>query len=326
MSPAWIGCGTAALTALLVGLIRQYALRTRLLDLPGPRASHRVPTPRGGGLAPASLLAATLAWAAFEAPQEREPLGPAALGLALVAAVGWRDDRRALSVGARLGAHLVAGALLLPLALQIPESTWASGALGALWWLVWAVSAVNVVNFMDGIDGLVGSQMAVFGIHLALLGRDPTAHAFGAVLAGAALGFLCWNWAPARIFLGDVGSGSLGLAAAIGGMLAIRSSEGGVMRAFLPLYPMFLDATITLLRRLGRGEPIHLPHRTHLYQRLANDRGWGHARVSLLYAAAALAGVAAVHVPSPPLHGVAIGAYAIGVLALGWALDRGGGA
>jgi UDP-N-acetylmuramyl pentapeptide phosphotransferase/UDP-N-acetylglucosamine-1-phosphate transferase len=132
--------------------------------------------------------------------------------------------------------------------------------------------------------------MVVFGVHLAVHANGQTeAVIFAAGLVGAALGFLWWNWEPAKIFMGDSGSGALGLACVVGGLLVLRNG-GGLVATFLPLYPIFLDATVTLIHRATRGERITEAHRSHLYQRLANG-GLGHAPVTLLYAGAAAAAI-----------------------------------
>jgi Fuc2NAc and GlcNAc transferase len=146
------------------------------------------------------------------------------------------------------------------------------------------------------------------------------AGAFGLALAGASAGFLVWNWPPAKIFLGDVGSGTLGILFVFGGLLLIREGQASVVTAFLPLYALFLDASVTLARRLRRGERVVQAHRSHLYQRLANG-GWGHARVSLLYAGVALIALPVAALPADS-RSLGIAAYSIGVLALGVALDR----
>jgi UDP-N-acetylmuramyl pentapeptide phosphotransferase/UDP-N-acetylglucosamine-1-phosphate transferase len=134
---------------------------------------------------------------------------------------------------------------------------------------------------MDGIDGIAGSEAAAIGIGLLLFGAVGTGQGwagapFAAAVAAASLGFLVWNWAPARIFLGDVGSVPLGY---LLGFLLLWAAAGGYWRIalILPLY-FLADATITLLRRLLRGEPVWRPHRQHFYQR-AVQRGLGHAAV-----------------------------------------------
>jgi UDP-N-acetylmuramyl pentapeptide phosphotransferase/UDP-N-acetylglucosamine-1-phosphate transferase len=159
--------------------------------------------------------------------------------------------------------------------------SWLDRAAAALVW-VWFV---NLYNFMDGIDGIAGSEAAAIGIGLALfavtgIGDDPalaaSAAAPGAAIAAAAIGFLVWNWAPARIFLGDVGSVPLGYL--LGFLLLAAAARGHwEIALILPLY-FLADATITLLRRLARGERVWLPHRQHFYQQ-AVRRGLGHAAI-----------------------------------------------
>jgi len=314
-----IAGSSAVLALVLVGLIRRYALRHQILDHPGPRTSHTRPTPRGGGL---GLVIAFLV-VMFAVPGLRSlvPVLLALVGVAITALVGWLDDHRSLGVRARLVAHLVAGVTLLPLALWPAAVPAWLGIGAAFWWVFWAVSAINVVNFMDGIDGLIGTQALIFGAHLASAGvAGGLPETFGLALAGASAGFLIWNWPAAKIFLGDVGSGALGFLFVLGGLLLMTEGQASIVTAFLPLFALFLDASVTLTRRLRRGEPITQAHRSHLYQRLANG-GWGHARVSLLYAAVALLALPITALPATWMN-LGIVAYFLAVLVLATTLDR----
>ncbi|MGD9614190.1 MAG: glycosyltransferase family 4 protein [Alphaproteobacteria bacterium] len=272
-----IAAGIAAClgTRALIPLLR----RAAVLDRPNERSSHEIPTPRGGGIAVvgASLAAWLILIATGTAPLS---LLAVIAGAAALALISWLDDLRGLSPAVRLGAQCAAVALGLVAAL--PEGAvfqgWLPPALdraaAALLWL-WFV---NLYNFMDGIDGMAGSEAAAIGIGLALfavtgVGHDP---APAAAIAAAALGFLVWNWAPARIFLGDVGSVPLGYL--LGFLLLAAATRGHWKIALiLPLY-FLADATITLLRRLARGERVWLPHREHFYQQ-AVRRGLGHEAV-----------------------------------------------
>lgn len=258
--------------------------RTAVIDRPNERSSHAVPTPRGGGIA---LIAAVLfAWIALIAAG----IAPSRLwlvlsGATLLAAVSWLDDLRGLSPVPRLFAQIAA------VILGVVSSQIATGALFQGWlpaWLdttaaavVW-VWFVNLYNFMDGIDGLAGSEAAMIAIGLVLfasfgVGENPSLAALAGAVALAAIGFLVWNWAPARIFLGDVGSVPLGY---LLGFLLLEAAARGhwQLALMLPLY-FLADATITLLRRLWRGERIWQAHRQHFYQR-AVRRGLGHAAVT----------------------------------------------
>jgi len=259
----------AALAAAVLTLILAEALRRRrVLDRPNQRSSHSAPTPRGGGLAIVAVLA--LGWATVT-----ELRAPAVL-LLLLAAVGFVDDLRDLPVRLRLMVQALAvgaGLALLPevslLGGVLPF--WLERGLIGLGWL-WFV---NLFNFMDGIDGIAGQEAAAIGLGIALLGgalAEP-----GLWLAGAALGFLALNWPPARVFMGDAGSIPLGFG--LGYLLLLLAAEGQWAAAIiLPLY-FCADATLTLLRRLARGDKVWQAHRQHFYQRAVQARGGRHRPV-----------------------------------------------
>jgi UDP-N-acetylmuramyl pentapeptide phosphotransferase/UDP-N-acetylglucosamine-1-phosphate transferase len=306
----------------LVGLVRQYARRRAILDHPSERSSHSTPTPRGGG---AGLLSA---WLLVIVPSLARgwpgswPLLASFAGVAVVAAIGWVDDHGGLAVRIRLAAHAAAACTLLPLVL-LPEAVPAwPVAVAVAWWIFCAIAAANVVNFMDGIDGLIGLTALVYGGFAAVIGMPGGAAAgCGLALAGAAAGFLFWNWSPARIFLGDVGSSAIGFAFVIVGVLLMRETGRGIVTTFLPLYPICLDATITLVRRWLRGEPLTQAHRSHFYQRLANG-GWGHPRVSLLFGVTSAVGAACSALPAGGQQTVAAALYLVITLGVGAALER----
>jgi UDP-N-acetylmuramyl pentapeptide phosphotransferase/UDP-N-acetylglucosamine-1-phosphate transferase len=272
-----------AATAAATGWVREALLRHAVLDRPNERSSHSMPTPRGGGIA----VIGTLAVLAAALPALGIAVAPGhwlvLACLLLLAALGWIDDLRGLSAAARFpiqAACVLAGLSALPegAVFQGLLPFWLDRALAALAWL-WFV---NLYNFMDGIDGISGAQTAAIGSGLALVavtGGDGYTLAVAAVLIGAALGFLRWNWHPARIFLGDVGSVPLGFL--IGWLLLAQAAQGrwGVA-LILPLYYL-ADATVTLLRRLARGEKVWQAHREHFYQQAVRGVG-DHARVVAL--------------------------------------------
>jgi UDP-N-acetylmuramyl pentapeptide phosphotransferase/UDP-N-acetylglucosamine-1-phosphate transferase len=257
-------------TRALIPLLR----RAAVLDHPNERSLHEAPTPRGGGIA--LIAAILLSWLALILAEAASPkLFIILLGTVLLEAISWIDDLRGLSPAARLLMQLVAVGLGM-LALAGPVFCgWLLPA--ALLWL-WFV---NLFNFMDGIDGLAGSEAVAVAIGLVLFGlvgagRNPSLAVLAAAIAAASLGFLVWNWAPARIFLGDVGSVPLGYL--LGFLLLDVAARGHWKVALiLPLY-FLADATLTLLRRLARGERVWQAHRQHFYQR-AVRRGLGHAAV-----------------------------------------------
>jgi Fuc2NAc and GlcNAc transferase len=321
-APALTFIAALVASVALVGLVRQYALRRDVLDHPGERSSHSTPTPRGGG---AGLLAA---WLLVLVPSLSPgwhgswPLLVSFAGVLAVAAIGWIDDHGGLAVRLRLVAHGVAACTLLPLVL-LPEAVPAWPVpVAAAWWIFCAIAAANVVNFIDGIDGLIGLTALIFGGFAAVVGLPAGAAAgCGLALAGAAAGFLIWNWSPARIFLGDVGSSAIGFVFVIVGVLIMRETGRGIILTFLPLWPIVLDASATLIGRRRRGEALTQAHRSHLYQRLANG-GVGHARVSLLYGAGSLVGAACSALPPGMVRGSVAALYLIATLGAGVALER----
>ena len=295
VSAAWLGAAVAFLLAALgTPLFRKAAIARGLVDLPNARSSHRAAVARGGGIP--LLLAAAIGFviAAPSRPGGRATMATVAMGLLVVASVGLWDDRRGLSPWRRLVFHGAAAVavvwvtgglarLPLPSPADIPIGP-AGNALAVLW----IVAVINFYNFLDGIDGLAGLQGVVTGTGIALAAWDPAAAALGSVLAGACLGFLIHNWSPARIFLGDVGSGALGFAFAAAPFLAAPDSRApAVLFVALSLWLFLADASWTLVRRASRGDRWHQAHREHVYQQLVIS-GWSHSRVTRLVGSGSL--------------------------------------
>ncbi|WP_187770637.1 lipopolysaccharide biosynthesis protein [Cognatilysobacter lacus] len=262
----------AAISASGTALARRYALARQLVDVPGERRSHSVATPRGGGVGPVvAVLAAMLAMTAAQGTPWL-----AAIALAAVALVGAWDDHRPLAASWRLLVHAAAG-------LAVAGSLFDPMVAPLLFAAVFAgvVVLINVWNFMDGINGLAASQAALVAAAVAAV--DPGMRIPAIVVVVACLAFLPFNFPRARIFLGDVGSGALGLIVAwlCAGVATARPLNGLLMA--LPLSAFLVDAGLTLSRRMLRRERWWEPHAQHLYQGLA--RRHGHARVTLAYAA-----------------------------------------
>lgn len=260
-------------------LARRYALHRRLLDQPGERRSHAAPTPRGGGIAIALALLLASGWLLSRFPAAAPMLATFALGLALVAAVGWLDDHRPLSPWLRLGAHALASMLFAAGTWAVSDSLWLAGIA-----FIAPLVLTNVWNFMDGIDGLAASQAAIVAAGFACLATGAWMW-LALALAAACCGFLPFNVVlRARIFLGDVGSGALGFA--IGGLstAAIMADKSTWPLALLPLSAFLVDAGLTLLRRVRRGERWWTPHVQHAYQTWSR-RLRRHLPVTLAYAA-----------------------------------------
>jgi len=269
-----IGSAAAVCWGLLRALIPHLA--RRLLDQPNARSSHRQPTPRGGGVAfvvvsAASSIIAFVAAGTHYLPQLQSAVPLAAFPLALV---GFWDDRLGLPASWRYGAQLLTASLILwlsPIALP-----WQLLPL-----VIVAVTAViNFTNFMDGLDGLVAGCMAVAlaAASLRLAAPWPIW-----ALVGALLGFLLWNWSPAKVFMGDVGSTFLG--AVFAGLVLQAPTWPEAMGLLLVATPLLGDAFLCVPRRLLAGQRVFQAHRLHLFQRL-HQAGWPHARVSSLYIAA----------------------------------------
>lgn len=272
-----------AMTLAGTWLARRYALQRRLLDEPGERRSHAVATPRGGGIAIVlALLVATLALA-MRYPVHIPLLAAFGIGTAAVAAVGWIDDHRPLSPWSRLTVQALA-ALVFAVALVHVHADFGLGvaAFAAIMVLT------NVWNFMDGINGLATSQALIVASGLALVMAGP-ASALAWVLVAACAGFLPFNFPQARIFLGDVGSGALGYALACLAVLASARLDVSAALLLLPLAPFLIDAGLTLLRRMVRGERWWTAHVQHAYQTQARQSG--HVPVTLAYAVVSLLGL-----------------------------------
>jgi UDP-N-acetylmuramyl pentapeptide phosphotransferase/UDP-N-acetylglucosamine-1-phosphate transferase len=307
------------LSAAGVGLTLLYARRTGLLDVPNERSSHTRPTPRGGGIGlVVSVLVVTAAGLVQPGWDDRCLFAFLAGTLVLLALVGWLDDRGSLPIAVRLPAQIACGIAVAFLVNEIAPVPTPLSYLWLAWWVFWSVASINIVNFMDGIDGMVASQGIVYGLFLfGLVPSGMIGSRFGLILAAACSGLLLWNWAPARIFMGDVGSGPLGLFFVVGGALALEGSRTALV--FVPLFPLFFDALITLILRARRGEQLTDPHRSHLYQRLANN-GRGHALVTSIYAlAAAIGAVIALLVrdASNTRMALAISVYIVAIVC-GW--------
>jgi UDP-N-acetylmuramyl pentapeptide phosphotransferase/UDP-N-acetylglucosamine-1-phosphate transferase len=323
-------------TRVLIALLRRGAV----LDQPNARSSHTIPTPRGGGIA--VIGTSVIAWLVLAAVGVLpRPAVVAALAAAGLAVVSWLDDLRGLSPAVRLLAQFAAVAIGIWV---LPRGALFQGWLppgldavaGALVW-VWFV---NLFNFMDGIDGIDGSEAAAIGIGIVLVSLldiwayDPN-HPLAlyvhvtdslalilsaAAVAAAALGFLVWNWAPARIFLGDVGSVPLGyLLGFLLYQLALRGEWAVAL--ILPLY-FLADASLTLLLRLLRGERVWQAHREHFYQR-AIQRGLSHGAVVLRVTVANIVLIVCACAAAVGWRFAALGVAAVTVITLLVELGRG---
>ena len=273
-------------SAVLTALVRRLALAHGVLDIPNERSSHSSATPRGGGMAIVVTTTTAVLVLAVQGSVPRDVCVALIGGGIAAAVVGFVDDRFAVPAGVRLAVHLSAaawavywlgGLTAVRLGDHIAPLGWVGGVLAVLG-IAWVL---NLFNFMDGIDGIAASE-AVFvagaGALLSAGGGAGVTDA-AAVFACACGGFLIWNWPPAKIFLGDVGSGYLGYVIAVLALAATRADSAAVWVWLILGGVFFVDATVTLLRRLVRGERVYEAHRSHAYQWLA--RRWGsHSKVT----------------------------------------------
>jgi UDP-GlcNAc:undecaprenyl-phosphate GlcNAc-1-phosphate transferase len=269
-SPDMFGAPIAsfAVTWMVLTLLLR-AWSDRILDQPNERSLHQQPVPRTGGVGVAAGIAVGVS---LVSPWEWWPLWIAA---SLLIGVSFLDDLVGLPVIGRLMAHfLVAGWLVSELVLGQIGIIWSAVVIIAVVWMI------NLYNFMDGMDGLAGG-MAVLGFGFLavaawLNGNAPLALVNASIVASAGA-FLFFNVHPARIFLGDAGSTTLGFLAAGVGILGCRDGVWSVGFPILVFSPFIIDSTVTLLRRMLRAEKFWQAHRAHCYQRLVLS-GWGQRR------------------------------------------------
>jgi UDP-N-acetylmuramyl pentapeptide phosphotransferase/UDP-N-acetylglucosamine-1-phosphate transferase len=299
-----------ACTSVIVFLLRR---ADRLpLDHPNARSLHARPVPRVGGIG--IVLGTLLAFALVRA----EPL--LATLVAVLAAISYLDDRAHLPIALRFGAHAIAAAVFVATTAPDLHPLWQVAlALATMW-------VTNLYNFMDGSDGLAGG-MALFGFGAYALGAwlagDAVFAVVAASVAAAAAAFLVFNFPPAKVFMGDAGSIPLGFLAAALGILGWRAGHWAPWFPVLVFSPFIVDASLTLARRLLRGERVWEAHRTHYYQRLV-QLGWGHRNTALAeYALMAACGAVALWAlgQPAPVQWAAAGAAVVAYLALAAIVD-----
>jgi Fuc2NAc and GlcNAc transferase len=275
---------TAILTFLISGVCSWFLLgaiipqlRRRLLDQPNQRSSHCHPTPRGGGVAfvlVASFASASAWFFSSSAASVPLTLVVAPLLALPLALVGFLDDFHSLPAAWRFGVQLATALVVIMVSPLVGHSF----DLLSMLFLVIAVTAViNFTNFMDGLDGLVAGCMAVSIAAAAIYCAFPMSIW---ALVGALLGFLLWNWSPAKVFMGDVGSTFLGAVFAV--LVLQASTWPEALTLLLVATPLLGDACLCVPRRLIAGQSVFQAHRLHLFQRL-HQAGWPHAGVSSLY-------------------------------------------
>ncbi|MEX2164786.1 MAG: glycosyltransferase family 4 protein [Sulfuricaulis sp.] len=259
-----------------------------ILDHPNERSLHDRPVPRGGGLA--ILIAIGASGSILSALNVNQDLAGIGISILLVAGISFIDDRYSIFPIFRLVVHVAAAAVVLYsgfilTTVEFPGFEWNWPiVVGAVILVLFVTWMINLYNFMDGMDGLAGG-MSVIGFGFFAMMGWITGHeiflSVSLITAAATAGFLAYNFPPARIFMGDVGSSTLGLLAAT---LSLWGSRDGVFPFWIGILvfsPFIMDATVTLSRRLLRNEKVWQAHKTHFYQLLVQS-GWGHRRTLLL--------------------------------------------
>lgn len=282
---------------MFTGWFIKYARLRRITDVPTERSSHSIPTPRGGGIGFVLIsLIAFILYFAWMGLLSSSIYLTMLITLSAIACLGWFDDRRDLSQIIRFTIQVAAAASVIFFVEGLDTffvpyaSTISLGVFSPFLGLLWITGVTNIYNFMDGVDGIASIQALSASAGWMIFGylwNEPILIVINLIVFASVAGFLVYNWAPARIFMGDVGSIFLGFFFAIMPFLAAAIAEERTVGftlwiGALLIWPFLFDSSFTLLRRFMKGENVFQAHRTHLYQRL-NIAGWPHSTISTLY-------------------------------------------
>ena len=289
--------GSIAFASFVISCLVVWRLvrRPLTIDTPNARSSHTNPVPRGGGLAIALVtLLAIISLIALTQPSAF--LLSLLAGGVLIATISFIDDMRGLSAPPRLAVQFLAAAAPAYLfgGHLVQRTTPLPFAAGVAIAAIFIVGLTNAYNFMDGIDGIAATQAVVAGcgwIALAAIHPATDLSTIAAAVVASSAAFLLFNWAPAKIFMGDVGSAFLGFVLATLPVAAGVTSPSAAVAGVLFVWPFIFDSSLTFVRRALNRENVFAAHRSHLYQRLVIS-GLSHAAVTLLYGALALFGTA----------------------------------
>ena len=285
----FIVIATIAISFVLTHLVRKTAIKRNKFDIPNERSSHQNPTPRGGGVAVVAAFVFGLLALLIRGDIASESFYAIVLPGALVAAIGYLDDLgRVTAARLRLIGHFVAAVIAVYILDGLPPmpvfaETLDIGLVGNIIAVLFLVWMLNLFNFMDGIDSITGVEALTSCLILTifLINKSETElWQVPALMCAAVIGFLYFNWPPARIFLGDIGSGFIGFTIGTISLVIARSQPLITWAVIILLGVFIVDATVTLIRRLIDKQRISTAHRSHAFQHLANsaDR---HLKVSL---------------------------------------------
>lgn len=272
----------------LTGRAYRLAIKKKVLDIPNDRSSHSIPTPRGGGLGLVLTLIPGLLILKYLGEISGAMLFALLGGGGLVAFIGWADDLKPIPARWRILVHAISAGWAVywiggVSTLSFGQYIIPLGFLGTFLTFLAILWMINLYNFMDGVDGLAGGEALTVGLAgglLFLLEGVGNMSSLPLLLAGCSAGFLVWNWPPAKIFMGDIGSGFIGYCLAVIWLQGTVTFHSEVFWVWMILLSIFIsDATYTLISRIIRREQWYEAHRTHAYQRLI-QMGWSHLQVT----------------------------------------------
>ena len=278
------------ISVILTGLIRRYAIHQSLIDIPNERSSHEVPVPRGGGMAIVLICLCSILFVGNLDLLDQHQVIALIGGGSLVAAIGWLDDHRDVSALFRVVVHFIAAIWTVSWlgglgSIELGFTTMDLGWFGSVLAVTGIVWLINLYNFMDGTDGIAAVQTITagsFSVFLFLYAGVAGLALITLVMIGATTGFLLWNWSPAKIFMGDVGSSFLGYFFGALAILGEQSGSAPVLVWSILLALFFWDATLTLIYRFRSGEKWYAAHRSHAYQRFV-QMGNTHQKLALWF-------------------------------------------
>ncbi len=282
MSQAIFVTGIMLLSFVCTGLAAWYARRIGMVDHPGERQSHEGVTPRGGGI---GIILALLTASLFLLVDGDETWSKCVLpGMLVLAALGWRDDHVSLSARFRFLVQLLVSMFFLGCMIK---NGWIQGVGSSVLAVLFLIWMTNLYNFMDGSNGMAGLQAVFGGAVLSCLfshAGEYNLALISACVAASCAGFLPWNLGNARVFMGDVGSISLGFIFGALLLIGVGNQAFSVPVALMVMLVFIIDSTLTLIGRILKGEQWYNAHKQHLYQRLI-AQGWTHGRAALFYQA-----------------------------------------
>lgn len=293
MKSAFIILAVFLLTYLGIKLYLAWSLKKKIYAIPNERSSHTQPTPHGGGLV--MVLVCLSAYFSYLYFTGQKIIWAYFIGASIVALISWLDDLFSIRILWRVLCHSLAACILLasvgfPQIFTFPLlGTYTVGAAGLLFWFLWIVFLINAYNFMDGIDGIAGTQALIAGIGWLIfgwIGGFLGVGYLGLIIAASSFAFLLYNWQPAKIFMGDVGSTFLGYNFAVLPILAFNDNLVFTRKfwfaSVLLVWFFVFDSSKTLLQRAMAGKKIWQPHREFLFHKLVIE-GCQHKTVTIAY-------------------------------------------